>query len=229
MGRRMCKENYAFNVKFNSPYIIYCRLRSNYYSFNMSNIQAIIIIQLTYIVYYGIIYLTLWVRGTMKIPHEQEAKHQLLNEQNVLYKKADTVTDELFQTLDFFDSHDLIQVKYEMVRRVQKEGWSVTRAAAAFGFSRISYYTIQHALETHGLMGLMPKKRGPKQPTKITDEVLKFIEQLLEQDLALSSQKLQALIATELGVEVHKRTIERALQRKKKPPGITPERFGAGA
>jgi transposase len=165
----------------------------------------------------------------MKIHHEDEAKHQLLNEQNVLYKKADAMSDELFQILDFFDPHDLIQVKYEMVRRVQKEGGSVTRAAAAFGFSRISYYTIQLTLETHWLMGLMPKKRGPKQPTKLTDEVLNFIEQNLEQDPALSSQKLQALVATELGVEVHKLTVERALQRKKKPPGITPGRFGAGA
>lgn len=165
----------------------------------------------------------------MKIPHEEEAKYHALNEQNMLYKKADTVTDEFFQTLDFFDPYDLIQVKYEMVRRVQKEGWSVTRAAAVFGFSRISYYTIQHAIETHGLMGLMPKKRGPKQPTKLTDAVLKFIEQHLEQDPTLSSQKLQVLAATELGVEVHKRTIERALQRKKKPSGTTPERSGAGA
>ena len=165
----------------------------------------------------------------MKTPQEKEAKQQLLNEQNVLYQKADTVTDELFQTLDFFDPHDLIQVKYEMVRRVQKEGWSVTCAAATFGFSRISYYTTQHAIETRGLMGLMPKKRGPKQPTKLTDAVLKFIEQHLDQDPSLNSQKLQALAATELGVEVHKRTIERALQRKKKLPGTTPERSGAGA
>jgi transposase len=165
----------------------------------------------------------------MKTPHEKKTKLQLLNEQNVLYQKADTVSDELFQTLDFFDPLDLIQVKYEMVRRVQKEGWSVTRAAAAFGFSRISYYTVQHAIETHGLMGLMPKKRGPKQPTKLTDAVLKFIEQHLEKDPSLNSQKLQALTATELGVEVHKRTIERALQRKKKLSGTTPERSGAGA
>ena len=164
----------------------------------------------------------------MKTPQEKEAKQQLLNEQNVLYQKADTVTDELFQTLDFFDPHDLIQVKYEMVRRVQKEGWSVTRAAAAFGFSRISYYTIQYAIETRGLMGLMPKKRGPKQPTKLTDAVLKFIEHHLEKDPSLNSQKLQALAATELGVEVHKRTIERALQRKKKLLGTTPERSSAG-
>lgn len=158
----------------------------------------------------------------MKIPHEEEAKYQALNEQNVLYRKADTVSDELFQTLDFFDPHDLIQVKYEMVRRVQKEGWSVTRAASAFGFSRISYYTIQHAIETHGLVGLMPRKRGPKQPTKITDAVLKFIEQQLEQDPTLSSQKMRALVIEELGVEVHKRTIERTLQRKKKTAAAPP-------
>ena len=229
MRRRMCKGNYAFSVKLISPCDIYHRLSLIDNSIYISNIQGIAIIHLTYLVNYVIIYLTFWGRRTMKIPHEEEAKHQLLNEQNMLYQKADTVTDAFFQTLDFFDPYDLIQVKYEMVRRVQKEGWSVTRAAAVFGFSRISYYTIQHAIETHGLMGLMPKKRGPKQPTKITDAVLKFIEQHLEQDPTLSSQKLQALAATELGVEVHKRTIERALQHKKKPPGTAPERPGAGA
>ena len=229
MSRRMCKENYALSVKIISPDDICHRLSLIVNSIYINSIQGIIIIHLTYLAYHVIIYLTFWGRRTMKIPHEEEAKHQLLNEQNMLYQKADTVTDELFQTLDFFDPHDLIQVKYEMVRRVQKEGWSVTCAAAAFGFSRISYYTIQHAIETHGLMGLVPKKRGPKQPTKLTDAVLKFIGQHLEQDPSLNSQKLQALAATELGVEVHKRTIERALQRKKKLPGTTPERSGAGA
>ena len=101
-------------------------------------------------------------------------------------------------------------------RRVQKDSWSVTRAAGAFGFSCISYYTIQRAFDAEGIMGLMPKKRGPKQPTKLTDAVIAFIERQREQVPAPSAQKLQTLVAKELGVTVHKRTIERALQGKKK-------------
>ena len=159
----------------------------------------------------------------MKISHSADSKQQSLHDHNVLYKKAGKVTDELFQTLDFFDPRDLIQVKYEMLRRVKKKGWSVTLAASVFGFSRISYYKILHTIETQGLMGLMPKKRGPKQATKITDAVLKFIEECLEKTPGLSSQKLKNLLATELGLHVHKRTIERALQRKKKLQGKTPD------
>ncbi|NVM55947.1 MAG: helix-turn-helix domain containing protein [Candidatus Helarchaeota archaeon] len=110
-----------------------------------------------------------------------------------------------------------------MVRRVQKKGWSVTLAASVLGFSRISYYKIQHTIETRGLMGLMPKKRGPKHATKITDAVLAFIDESLEKTPGLSSPKLKTLLATELGLDVHKRTIERALQRKKKLQRKTPD------
>ena len=159
----------------------------------------------------------------MKISHSADSKEQSLHDHNVLYKNAARIADELFQSLDFFDSRDLIQVKYEMVRRVQKNGWSVKRAASVFGFSRISYYKILHAIEILGLMGLMPKKRGPKQATKITNAVIAFIDERLEKTPGLSSPKLKNLLASELGVHVHKRTIERALQRKKKLQAKTPD------
>jgi len=161
----------------------------------------------------------------MKPPRAPDEKQRALRSQSVLYARAATVTDELFQSLEFFDPRDLVQVKYDMVRRVRQERWSVTRAAAAFGFSRISYYRIQHAIETQGLVALMPHKRGPRHPTKITDTVAAFLRQRLEEDPAAGSGKLKSLLAEELGVQVHKRTIERALQGKKKPHrATTPER-----
>ena len=78
-------------------------------------------------------------------------------------------------------------------------------------------------------MALMPKKRGPKHPTKITDAVVAFIDQCLEKDPELSSRKLKSLVATELGVQVHTRTIERTLQRKKKLRRAAPEISMEGA
>ena len=154
----------------------------------------------------------------MKIHHLPDEKSKALKQQNLLYPKASTVTDELFQTLTFFDPRDLLQVKYEMVRRVLKDGWSVSRAASAFGFSRISYYRIQNAVQTLGVLGLMPQKRGPTHPTKITDAVLLFLRQRLEQQPTLSATKLKALLLSELGGQVHIRKIERALRGKKKLP-----------
>jgi transposase len=154
----------------------------------------------------------------MKIQQLPDEKSKALKQQNLLYAKASTVTDELFQTLQFFDPRDLLQVKYEMVRRVLNDGWSVSRSAAAFGFSRISYYRIQHAFQTLGLLGLLPRKHGPSRPTKITREVLAFLCRRREQQPALSAAELTALLASELGVRVHIRTVERALRDKKKLP-----------
>ena len=86
----------------------------------------------------------------------------------------------------------------------------------SIGFSRISYYACKHAYETEGIFGLLPKKPGPKQPSKLTEEVLAFIEQQCKQTPPPGAEQLQTLVAERLGVTIHKRTIQRALQGKKK-------------
>ncbi|MEV6335198.1 helix-turn-helix domain-containing protein [Nocardia vinacea] len=70
----------------------------------------------------------------------------------------DAVTDEVFSGSEFFDARDVVQVKYEMVRRVRVDGASVTEAAAGFGYSRQSYYEAAAALDEAGLDGLVPGK-----------------------------------------------------------------------
>ena len=201
-------------------------------SFNVLFISILrtgLFVSLTDIRNCGIIEITHFGRGIMKQPHPPDSKLQVLRQHNALYIKATQVTDEQFQALEFFDPRDLIQVKYEMVRRVHKDGWSVTRAVQAFGFSRISYYRIHSALQTQGLMGLMPRKRGPQHASKITEAVDALIHRRLEEDPALSCGKLKDLVAKELGVQVHRRTIERAVRRKKKRPTAMPDAGGQGA
>jgi hypothetical protein len=61
---------------------------------------------------------------------------QTLRQQGVLNPHPEAVTDPLFQTGDFFDSRDLLQAKYEMLRRVEVDKMPVTEAAAVFGLSR---------------------------------------------------------------------------------------------
>jgi len=52
---------------------------------------------------------------------DNDPKAEALREHGVLNPKPEAVRDELFQKYDFFDTRDLLQVKYEMVRRVKKD------------------------------------------------------------------------------------------------------------
>jgi hypothetical protein len=65
----------------------------------------------------------------------------------------------------FFDAKDLVQVRYEMVRRHRVDGVAISESAAAFGVTRPTFYKAQSALQTDGLAGLLPSRRGPKDAT----------------------------------------------------------------
>jgi transposase len=130
------------------------------------------------------------------------------------------VSDPLFAATDFFDRRDLIQVKYEMVRRVRADGQSVAQSAKAFGLSRPSFYQAQAALERQGLWGLLAKKRGPRRSHKLGAEVMEFLQAQLSQEPSLSSLELAARVRQRFKLQVHSRSIERALVRQeKKRPG----------
>jgi transposase len=125
------------------------------------------------------------------------------------------VRDPAFIDSDFFDPRDLIQVKYEMLRRVRTEGQSVVKASAMFGVSRPTFYKAQSDFDRSGLVGLLPAKRGPRGPNKITPEVMRFIEETVRGE-ELSAQRLVERIAERFGLVVHQRTVKRALARLKK-------------
>ena len=100
-----------------------------------------------------------------------------------------------------------------MVRRARVDGEPVGRAAAAFGFSRPSFYAAQRALDESGLAGLVPARPGPRRAHKLTTEVVAFAREQRAADPKLSSTGLVELIAGRFGVRVHRRSIERALVR----------------
>ena len=145
-----------------------------------------------------------------------DAKLQSLRAQGCLNRRPEAVSDLLFREDDFFDPHDLVQVKYEMLRRVRREGLPVSRASATFGFSRPAYYQAQFACEQEGLPGLVPKKRGPRGGHKLTEEVLEFVAQERAKDDSVRASVLADLVARRFGVKVHPRSVERALERLKK-------------
>jgi transposase len=147
---------------------------------------------------------------------EKDPKLEALRQQGTLNPRARAVTDALFIKDGFFDARDLVQVKYEMLRRVQAEGKSITDAAAAFGFSRPSFYQAQLSFEEDGLGGLVPHKRGPKQAHKLTPEVLTFISESRQKDPSIRTAELARLIHERFGTTVHPRSIERSLLRHQK-------------
>src|SRR5438128_9768460 len=113
----------------------------------------------------------------MPKPTPNDPKLETLRQQGTLNLRPRDVSDELFGTGEFFDARDVVQVKYEMLRRVEKEGRPVTEAASAFGFSRPSFYQAQSAFEQAGLVGLLPHKRVPKEAHKLTSEIIDFLQQ----------------------------------------------------
>ena len=147
-----------------------------------------------------------------------DAKEAALAETRTLNPRPEAVRDEQFASSEFFDARDLVQVKYEMVRRVRVDGAPVTQtAAAAFGFSRPSYYEAAAAVDRDGLGGLVPAKPGPRRAHKLTDEVIAYARRLREQDPGIGSARLAAAIAATFAIRVHPRSVERALARAESP------------
>ena len=144
-------------------------------------------------------------------------KSAALRERHALNPRPDAVTDPVFRAgAPFFDPDDLVQVKYEMVRRVEADGLPVNHAATAFGFSRPSFYKAQAALRAGGLPGLLPEKPGPRRAHKLTPEVVEFLAQTLNDEPGLTAEELVRRVQSRFGLSVHPRTIERGLARQRK-------------
>ena len=145
----------------------------------------------------------------------EDPKVAALREARALNPRPEAVTDEAFLAEEFLDARDLVQVKYEMVRRVRAEGQPVSAAAAAFGFSRPSWYAAAEALDREGLPGLLADRPGPRRAHKLTGEIVDFIEQALQEDPSLRAASLAAAVADRFGITVHPRSVERALARRR--------------
>jgi len=118
---------------------------------------------------------------------------------------------------DFFDPMDIVQVKYELLKDVAKNGKAVSDAAADFGFSRTSYYAIKTAFDRQGVGGLIPEKPGPKMPHKMTPECRRQIDEYAAEHPGARSGEITAAINERGGVTVSRRTVERYRAKKKRP------------
>ena len=145
-----------------------------------------------------------------------DAKTHVLKEHGCLNLHPEAVRDERFVSNAFFDPRDLLQVKYEMLRRVREDGVAVSHTAASFGVSRPTWYQAKRAYEAGGLPGLLPHRPGPRRPHKLSDEVVEALRTAKGEQPTLSVRDLVGLVRERFGLSVHRRSIERALARGKK-------------
>jgi len=143
-----------------------------------------------------------------------DAKSEALHQQGSLHPNPEHVHDEAFRRDEFFDPRDLVQVRYEMLRRHQIDGDAVTDVSSAFGVSRQAYYMTEAAFEARGIAGLMPRRRGPQRAHKCTNEILDFVEQW-RADTSPENNVSEA-VRKRFGVVIHPRSLARALTRRKK-------------
>lgn len=152
-----------------------------------------------------------------QVPTQRDRKADVLLAEGTLNPAPEKVRDPKFREGEFFDPRDAVQVKYEMLRRVSMENVSVAAASEEYGVSRPTYYQAKTSFDEAGIAGLVPKKRGPRGPHKLQGEVLAFLERRFVPGEPIRARELSRLVRKEFGLNVHPRTIERAVGVKKTP------------
>ena len=176
---------------------------------------AVLHFQLDICLYRNIIQLTdMRQARTNRANRAVDAKAGVLGQHGALHLHPEHVQDEAFQRNEFFDPRDLVQVRYEMLRRRQVDGQPVTDVAAAFGVSRQAFYVTEAAFAQKGIVGLLPRPRGPQRAHKCTDEILDFVEQWSADSSTRGD--IGEVVRKRFGVAIHPRSLARALARRKK-------------
>jgi hypothetical protein len=144
------------------------------------------------------------------------SKRQALQAAGTFNPRHARVRHPLFQNSEFFDPQDLLQLKYESLRALQQEQYSLARAASEFGLSRPTLYQAQAHFAAQGLEGLLPGKRGPRGAHKVTPEVRLYLQEVRTAEPKLSARQLAWRVRQRFRFKVHPRTVEKALKPKAK-------------
>jgi hypothetical protein len=150
------------------------------------------------------------------MPQPLDSKGESLRRHGALNPHPQKVADPLFLRDEFFDPRDLVQVKYELLRRARVEGSAVTEATQAFGFSRPVFYQARALYHRAGLPGLIPQRPGPRRAHKLSDLIVDFLLRHRLRDPLLRAPALAELVREHFDLVVHPRSIERALERRRK-------------
>jgi transposase len=212
----MRKVNFAANVKEKTPH------RDEAISLFLANYSkryGLCMLRICWTGFHvcGIIRYTYYEDSMPVRSRSKPPKLEALREEGTLNPTPDEVHDPKFQENEFFDPHDIVQVKYEMLRRVSVENASVSAATEEYGVSRPTYYQTKTSFNKGGVAGLAPQKRGPRGPHKLRGQALAFIQQQLVAGEPVRARELARLVRQKFDLNIHPRTIERAVAGKKTP------------
>lgn len=163
-----------------------------------------------------VLYIIIITLMSKHIPSDADSKKAALRAAGALHPNPKAIRDEAFVQGDFFDPNDLVQVKYEMLRRHREEQKTVVEVARAFCTSRQAFYSAKAHFDSQGIPGLIPKRRGPRSAHKCTEEALDFAEQWKDAHPAEGTVLLAEAIEQRFGIRINPRSIDRALVRRKK-------------
>ncbi|MBS3779958.1 MAG: helix-turn-helix domain-containing protein [Desulfovermiculus sp.] len=137
------------------------------------------------------------------------ADPDLLKRARCLNRRSERVQDEYFtQQPEFFDPKDIVQVKYELLRRCEVEGKEVASTCQSFGFSRTSYYKVHQAFFKGGLPHLMGKPRGRPNPIKLTETVQGFLIAQKARNKDLTAREAAKMLQERYQVQLTERMIQ---------------------
>jgi transposase len=144
-------------------------------------------------------------------PVEEASRRRALAEAGLVHPAPQSISAPLFVAPGgFFLALDKVQVKYEMLRAHAVEGMSATAAADSHGYFRAAFYLAVTAFEQAGMVRLLDERRGRRGPVKLTPEIVAF---LATAPPGVSGAELAAEVSARFGVDLHRRTVERARRR----------------
>ena len=137
----------------------------------------------------------------------EASRRRALEAAGLVHPAPAAVCAPLFAAGGFFLAADKVQVKYEMLRAHALDGISSTAAASSHGYSRAGFYLVSAAFTQAGMLGLLDERRGRRGPVKLTPAIVAYLAQA---PAGVSGAELTAAVADRFGVELHRRTVERA-------------------
>jgi len=141
------------------------------------------------------------------------SKKKFLEQEGILNPKPERVSHPLFETLGFFDSSDLPQVRYEMIRTARVERHSVAKACNLFGFSREYFYKLERAFMARGYVALLGSTMGRRPIIALNQEVVNFIVHRKIEEPKVSGENLRQEIQRIYNVQCSCRTVERIVEK----------------
>lgn len=142
-----------------------------------------------------------------------DGKREFLVGQGLLHGKPERVVHPLFRSIDFFDPHDLAQVRYEMLRTARVDEVTVTEACRLFGFSREYFYQLERDFMARGYVALIGAPQGRRPLIGVNQEIVNFLLQRKMADPMLTGEELRKEILAAYKVDCSRRTVERVLEK----------------